>query len=60
MVESPQVSLGSQNKPSRVARIYIITTEPWGANIIYEQFTTTTVDEIIKANAAKVPQKANN
>ena len=60
-VWSPWVSWGSQHKSSQVAGNYIITTEHWGANSIYDQFITTiTVDELINANASKVKQKAKS
>ena len=49
--------MGSQSKPGN----YVITAEPWCANSIYDQFTTTaTVDEIINMNTSKAQQKAKN
>ena len=50
---------GSWSKASRVGRHYVISTDPWGSNNIYNQFTMmTTVDEIM--NVSKAPQKAKD
>ena len=58
-VGSPHVYHRSQSKPGGMAGNYVIMAEPWCANSIYDQFTTmTTIDEIIHANASKVPQRA--
>ena len=52
---------GARANPASQSGNYIITTKLWGANSIFNQFTTaTTVDEIINANTSKVPQKAKN
>ena len=61
-VGSPQVSPSwRQSKPSRMARNYVTIAEPWRSNSIYDQFNmTTTVNEIINANASKAPWKANS
>ena len=54
-------SRGMWSKPSGAGRSDIITAEPWSANSIYDQFTTTmTVDEIISVNMSKAPQKGKN
>ena len=51
-VRLPLVSHGYQSKPSDPAGNDVITTEPWNANSIYDQFTMkTTVDEIINVTA---------
>ena len=45
---------GRRGKTGRMARNYIITTEPWCANSLYDQFTTmATVNVIINMNASK-------
>ena len=52
---------GSWSKPGGAVSHSIITTELWGSNNIYNQFSTMEiVDEIIKVNVSKAPQKAEN
>ena len=48
---------GRWGNPSRMDRNYVIMTEHWCADSIYDQFTTMmTVDKIIYANASKAPK----
>ena len=58
-VGSAGVSQWCWSKPGGVAGNYIIMIEPSCANRIYDEFTTTsTVDEIINANASNASQEA--
>ena len=60
MVGAPQVSWVYRSKRRCMDGNKVILREKlWCTNSIYDYFTTTaTVDQIIKANASKVPQKA--